>query len=98
MVTAPLPALTVTGNAAALAGAVALAEVALAAVGLAAAGLLADEPQPARAAAQAALKAAASRRGFLIACYFLPRGKEGETVGRRGGPGRITLPTRADVV
>jgi hypothetical protein len=88
--------LTVTGKAAAVAdavpagllvpddGVVLLADV----VVLAGVVLLADEPQPARAVAQAApaARAATSRRGVLIRGYFLPiGGKEGETVGRRGG-------------
>jgi hypothetical protein len=39
--------------------------------------LLADEPQPARAAAQAAVpRTAASLRGVLIAGYFLPDWRE----------------------
>jgi hypothetical protein len=39
--------------------------------------LLADEPQPARAAAQAAVpRTAASLRGVLIAGYFLPVWRE----------------------
>jgi hypothetical protein len=78
--------LTVTGKAAAFADAVPAGLLVLADV-----VLLADEPQPARAVAQAAqaapaAKTATSRRGVLIRGYFLPiGGKEGETVGRRGG-------------
>jgi hypothetical protein len=91
--------LTVTGKAA---DGVPLADV----VSLADVVLLDDEPQPVRAATQAAAvaKTAASRSGVLIAGYFLPiGGKEGETVGTPWGstpwrPRRITLPTRADVV
>jgi hypothetical protein len=64
--------------------------------------LLADEPQAARAVAQAAAAAtrAASRRGVLIRDYFLPERREGRRDRRSAGwrPRRITLPTRADVV
>jgi hypothetical protein len=67
---------------------------------------LAVDPQPARAAAQAPAipKIAAERRGILTEGYFLPRRREGRRGRRRpmksalGRPGRIALPTRADVV
>jgi hypothetical protein len=67
---------------------------------------LAVDPQPARAAAQAAVmpKIAAVRRGVLTEGYFLPMRREGRRDRRRpmksalGRPGRIALPTRADVV
>jgi hypothetical protein len=78
MVTALLPAVTVTGKAAADADAG--AELAADEVdGLDGLDelLLADEPQPARAAAQAAAPStAASLRGVLIAGYFLPGWRE----------------------
>jgi hypothetical protein len=76
---------TVTGKAAADADAELTAEALLAAdapLAAAEAGeldelLLADEPQPARAAAQAAApRTAASLRGVLIAGYFLPDWRE----------------------
>jgi hypothetical protein len=97
--------LTVTGKAAAVAVAapagLADAELLAGAVLPAGVGLLAEDPQAARAVAPTAAAAttAAQRRGILIWCYFLPEGgKEGETVGAPLRPGRITLPTRADVV
>jgi hypothetical protein len=109
MVTAPLPAVTVTGKLA--------ADAELAAEALLAAGvpltadevdevLLADDPQPARTAAQAAAvpSAAVILRGVLIEGYFLPNVRERkarplaclDSTPRR--PGRIALPTRADIV
>jgi hypothetical protein len=83
MVTAPLPAVTVTGKLAADADAELAAEALLAAgVPLTADEvdevLLADDPQPARTAAQAAAvpSAAVILRGVLIEGYFLPNVRE----------------------
>jgi hypothetical protein len=109
IVTAPLAAVTVTGNAAA-ALADGAAEPADADVDVDVL-LLPDEPQPASATAAtaAAARAAAAlapgpdrEEGFIWG-YFLPEcGKEGETAGHRERrprrPGRIALPTRVDIV
>jgi len=98
----PSAAATVTGKAAAAAEAVALPAAALAP---AADVVLEDEEQLASTAVQATVPStAANRRGILIAGYFLPMRREGRrdrwgatrSMPRR--PGRITLPTRADIV
>jgi hypothetical protein len=70
------------------------------------ADVLLDDEQPVSAAAQAAavLSTAASPRGVFIAYFFLPWRREGRPGRRRalarghGARGRITLPTRVDIV
>ena len=93
IVTAPLPAVTVTGKLAAVGDAELAAEAVLAADALLAGDevvaegepLLADDPQPARTAAQAVAvpRTAVILRGVLIRGLLPPvtGGKEGETAG-----------------